>query len=105
MNSGTRYVGRLGPRRDDTMTKKGNGNIRITRGVTLVPLPDGQWRCRVNVPRMGAAGREAQKQPHKGATTPARVPRKTKAGRDRHPPPRHMLLASPDARVEEFAQQ
>jgi len=87
------------------MTKKGNGNIRITRGVTLVPLPNGQWRCRVNVPGEGAKGRESKNYQDKGSATAAGLAWKTKLERDGTHAAVKIITDHRSARFEEFAKQ
>jgi integrase len=97
-------MGRLGPK-ESTLTKKSNGNIRITRGVTLVPLPDGQWRCRVNVPGQGAAGRESKNYPDKGSAMAAGQAWKTKLEKHGTAAAVKVIMDHRSARFEEFAKQ
>lgn len=85
------------------MTKKSNGNIRITRGVTLVPLSDGQWRVRVNVPGQGAAGRESKNYGSKEAAQAAGLAWKTKLERDGTQAAVKVIMDHRSARFEEFA--
>jgi integrase len=86
------------------VTKKGNGNIRITRGVTLVPLPtDGQWRVRVNIPGMGAAGRESKNYPSKEAAQAAGLAWKRKIEHDGTRAAVAIIHDHRSARFEEFA--
>jgi len=85
------------------MTKKTNGNIHICRGVTLVPLADQQWRVRVNVPGMGAAGRESKNYPDKGAATAAGLAWKTKLEREGTQAAIKVIQDHRSARFEEFA--
>jgi len=104
MNYGSLEMERLGSRRN-TVTKKGNGNIRVCRGVTLVPLSDGQWRVRVNVPGMGQAGRESKNYPDKAAATAAGTAWRTKLERDGTQAAVKVIMDHRSARFEEFAKQ
>jgi integrase len=85
------------------MTKLSNGNIRICRGVTLVPLPTGQWRCRVNVPGQGAAGRESKNYPSQAAAQAAGLAWKTKLEREGTKAAVQIIHDHRSARFEEFA--
>lgn len=87
------------------MTKKSNGNVKVCRGVTLVPLPDGQWRCRVNVPGMGAAGRESKNYPSREAATAAGNAWKVKLEKHGTAAAVKVIMDHRSARFAEFAQQ
>jgi integrase len=85
------------------VTKKGNGNIRICRGVTLVPLSEGQWRVRVNVPGQGAAGRQSTNHPSKEAAQAAGLAWKNKIERDGTKAAVQIIHDHRSARFSEFA--
>src|SRR6266851_5800305 len=90
---------------EEHMTRKSNGNIRICRGVTLVPLSEGRWRVRVNVPGQGAAGRESTNYPSKEAAQAAGNAWKVKLEKHGTAAAVKIIHDHRSARFAEFAQQ
>jgi len=87
------------------VTKLETGNIRICRGVTLVPLENGQWRTRINIPTMGPAGRTSKNYPTYDAALAAGRAWQRKIEQDGTKAAVAIIHSQRSARFDEFAKQ
>jgi len=85
------------------LTKLSNGNVRICRGVTLVPREDGKWRVRINIPGQGPGGRHSKDYPGKPSAVAAGQAWKVKIERDGTKAAVQIIHDHRSARFEEFA--